>query len=188
MADIKEIGKNPEEVNERLADVKGIKTFFGDKEEQFFINAGREITETILQSSFYFYKIDIEKTKVHPLYAEAKVKRFFSPIEIFGRINVEDGEPEYQVDGGIIKKGFGKLTAHIYIEHLRELNLIDKENGNIIITKVKMGDFINYHGQWYRISDDGYSQISNEHSFGGDRRFFITIKGIEVDEDIFKGR
>ena len=42
--------------------------------------------------------------------------------------------------------------------------------------------------KYYVINDDGHSQISNEYSWAGDRKFFITIKGYEVDEDIFKGR
>jgi hypothetical protein len=51
-----------------------------------------------------------------------------------------------------------------------------------------MGHFIGYKGQFYKIVDDGYSQISNEFSWAGDRRFYITIKAVEVDEDIFQGR
>jgi len=188
MSDIREIGKQQEDVNKLLNDVKGIKTFFSDKEANFFTNAGREISEGILQTSFLLFKIDYAKTKVHPLYGEAKVKHYFPPIEIFGRINVEVIDPSYHAKSGLVKKGFGNLTAHIYIEQLRELGLIEKENGNIIITKIKMGDYINYKGQYYEITDDGYSQISNKHSWAGDRRFYITIKGKEVDEDVMKGR
>ena len=188
MTDIREIGKNTDEVNQLLNDIKGIQKFFSDKEASFFTNSGREITENILQTSFLFYKIDLKKTRVHPLYGESKQKVYFPPIEIFGRINVEVEEPSYQSKGGITKKGFGKFIAHIYIDQLRELDLIDRENGNMIVTKIKMGDFINYKGQYYKITDDGYSQISNKHSWAGDRRFYISIKGIEVDEDIMKGR
>ena len=188
MTDIIEIGKNQEEVGKLLNDVKGLKTFFSDKEATFFTNAGREVTEGVLQTSFLLFKIDLKRTKIHPLYAEAKVKNYLPPIEIFARINVEEVDPSYQVKGGLTKKGFGNITAHIYIEQLRELDLIEKEQGNIIITKIKSGEFINYKGQYYQITDDGYAQISNKHSWAGDRRFYITIKGSEVDEDIMKGR
>jgi hypothetical protein len=188
MSDIREIGRNQEDVNILLNDIKGIKTFFSNKEADFFTNAGREVTEDILQTSFLLFKIDLNKTKVHPLYAEAIVKHYLPPIEIFGRINVEVLDPTYQVKGGLAKKGFGILIAHIYIEQLRELDLIQSETGNLIITKIKMGEFINYKGQFYQITDDGYSQISNQHSWAGDRRFYITIKAHEVDEDIMKGR
>ena len=188
MANINEIDKKQEQAEELQKDVKGIKTFFGNKEADFFLSAGREITESILQTSFLLFKIDLTKTKVHPLYGEAKVKHYLPPVEIFGRINVEVVEPSYHTKGGLVKKGFGNLTAHVYIEHLRELGLVDKEEGNIIVTKIKMGDFINYKGQYYEINNDGQSQISNQHSWAGDRRFYITIKATEIDEDIMKGR
>ncbi len=188
MSNIGEIDKNQEDVEKLLNDTKGIKSFFGDKEANFFTSAGREISENILQTSFLLFKIDLKKTKSHPLYGESKTKHYLPPIEIFGRINVEVINPSFHTKGGLVKKGFGELSAHIYIEHLRELNLIEKEKGNIIISKIKSGDYIGYKGQYYEITDDGHAQISNKHSWGGDRRFYITIKGKEVDEDIMKGR
>ncbi len=115
MDDLRKIGRNQEDVGKLLSDVKGIKTFFSDKEADFFTNAGREVTEGILQSSFLLFKIDLKKTKVHPLYGEAKVKSYLPPIEIFGRINVEVTDPSFQVKGGLVRKGFGNLTAHVYI-------------------------------------------------------------------------
>jgi hypothetical protein len=188
MSDLNEIKKLQEEVQKNLTKTKGIGLFFTDKEKTFFTESGREITEDILQTSFLFYKIDLKKTRIHPLYGESKNKSYLPPIEIFGRINVEVNEPTYQAKQGITKKGFGNLTAHVYIEHLRELDLIERDGGNIIITSIKGGDFINYKGQFYRIYDDGISQISNQHSYGGDRRFYLTIRAIEVDEDVMKGR
>ena len=119
----------------------------------------------------------------------AKRKVWLPEIQVFGRINVEVADPGYQVAGGLEKKGMGNFTAHVYFDHLEELGLITKEQGtNVIVSGVKMGHFIGFKGQFYKIIDDGYSQISNEFSWAGDRRFFITIKGVEVDEDVFQGR
>jgi hypothetical protein len=189
MSDITEIGMNPENMDSKDAQPEGIKLFFGEKERQFFTNAGREITEGVLQESFLLYRIDLQKTNVHKLYGEAKTKVWLPEIQIFGRINVEVEEPSYFVKGGIEKKGMGKLTAHVYLDHLEEIGLITKQQGtNVIVSGIKMGHFIGYKGQFYKIVDDGYSQISNEFSWGGDRRFYITIRGIEVDEDVFQGR
>ena len=188
MSNINEIGKKPERLEDHENDKKGISLFFGEKESKFFHSAGREITETILQESFLLYRIDLRKTEVHPLYGEAIQKRWLPEIEIFGRLNVEVEEPTYQVKGGIAKKGMGKFIAHIYVEHLEELNLVERKSDNEIITGIKMGDFIAFKGQFYKIIDDGHSQISNKHSWAGDRKFFISIKGVEVDEDVFKGR
>ena len=188
MTDFNEIGKKPEKFEEHENNLKGIRKFFGEKEAAFFHSAGREIVEGVLQESLLLYRIDLKKTQVHPLYGEAIQKRWLPEIEIFGRINVEVEDPSQQVKGGITKKGFGKLTAHIYIEHLEELNLVSRKSDNEIITGVKMGDFMGFKGQFYKIIDDGHGQISNQHSWGGDRKFYITVKGTEIDEDIFKGR
>lgn len=189
MADLTEIGKNPENFSSHEAKPKGIKLFFGEKEANFFTRVGREVTEGILQESFLLYRIDLQRTKTHKLYGEAKRKVWLPEIEVFGRINVEAQDPSYQVAGGIEKKGMGNLTAHVYLDHLQELGLITKEEGtNVIVSGIKMGHFIGFKGQFYKIVDDGYSQISNEFSWAGDRRFYITIKGVEVDEDVFQGR
>ena len=188
MADFNEIGMNPENMDASEAIPKGIELFFGSKERIFFTNAGREISEGILKESFLLYRIDLEKTQTD-FYGQAKKKVWLPEIEIFGRINVEVQEPKYTTKGAIEKKGMGNLTAHVYLDQLEELGLITKEQGKaVIVSGIKMGHFIGYKGQFYKIVDDGYSQISNEFSWGGDRRFFITIKGIEVDEDIFQGR
>ena len=188
MSDLNEIGKKPKKVEEHENNLKGINIFFGEKEADFFHSAGREITEQILKESFLLFRIDIQKTKTHKLYGEAIQKKWLPEIEIFGRINVEVEKPSYQVKGGITKKGFGKFTAHIYVEHLEELNLITRKSDNEIISGIKMGDFLEFKGQYYKIVDDGHSQISNQHSWGGDRKFYISIEAVEVDEDIFKAR
>src|ERR1017187_6187239 len=116
MADLDEIGKQPEKLKELSITKKGINIFFGEKEVAFFTEAGREVTEAILQESFLVYRINLEKTKVHPLYGEAKKKVWYPETQVFGRINVEAIDPSYQVSGGIVKKGMGKFTAHVYID------------------------------------------------------------------------
>lgn len=188
MADLNQIGQNPENMDSNQAKPKGIELFFGTKERNFFTNAGREVTEGILQESFLLYRIDLEKTQPN-FYGQAKKKIWLPEIEIFGRINVETKAPEGVVKGHIEKKGMGNLTAHVYLDHLEDLGLITKQQGTtVIVSAIKMGHFIGYKNQFYKIVDDGYSQISNEFSWGGDRRFYITITGVEVDEDVFKGR
>jgi len=188
MPDLNEIGKKPKKATEHESNLKGINIFFGEKEAIFFHQAGREITEEILQESFLLFRIDLKKTETHKLYGEAIQKRWLPEIEIFGRINVEVEDPTFQVKGGISKKGLGKFTAHIYVEHLEELGLISRKSDNEIISGIRMGDFLEFKGQYYKIIDDGHSQISNKHSWAGDRKFYISIKGVEVDEGVFKAR
>lgn len=188
MADLNESDTNPDKMNDNNALPKGISLFFGDKERAFFTNSGREITEKILQESLLLYRIDLEKTEPD-FYGQAKKKVYLPEIEIFGRINVEVNEPTGMVKGHLVKKGMGNLTAHIYLSHLEELGLIIKREGTAtIVSGIKQGDFIGYKKQFYKIVNDGYAQISNEFSWGGDNRFFITVTAVEVDEDVFKAR
>lgn len=188
MADINEIGFQPEEVSEQQAIQKGVKLFFRDEEANFFLSAGREITESILQESFLLYRMDLEATPTHKLYGESKRKMYKDAIEIFARINVESNEPERMVKGGPIKKGLGEFTAHLYLEQLRELGLVEVDNGNTIVYDIREGDFVAFKGQYYKIYDNGYANITNKHSWAGDRRFYISLKAIEVDEDVFRAR
>lgn len=156
---------------------KGIELFFGEKERKFFEMNGKELVHGILKESFILYRIDYKKTKTHELYGESKKKVWLPEIEVFGRINVDVEDPKYFSNGGLVERGFGKITAEVYLSHLNELNV-----------KVKMGDFLYHKGHYYEIIDDGLSNISNEHAFGGDKLFFVTIKGVKVNSDVFKAR
>jgi hypothetical protein len=167
----------PEEAKNLDSSQKGIKLFFGEKERRFFESSGREISEEILQESFILYRIDYQKTQTHELYGESKNKLYLPPVEVFGRINVEAMGPEYMSPGGLIRKGYGNITASIYVSHLDELN-----------AEIRMGDFVYHKGNYYEITDDGSSNVDNQHSWGGDKLFSITIKGVEVNTDVFSAR
>lgn len=170
--------QKPEEAKNLDASQKGIGLFFREKERQQMLKWGEEITNTILQESFLLYRIDYKTTKTHRLYGEAMIKNYLPPAEIFGRINVESDGPNYVVQaGGIIRAGLGIFTAHVFLHHLEENNV-----------EIRMGDFIYHKTNFYEIIDDGKSNISNEFAFGADKLFYITIKAVEVNSDVFQGR
>ena len=169
--------QKPNEANNLDAAQKGIQLFFGDKERAFFENAGKEITNQILQETFLLYRVDYKRTRTHDLYGESKTKVWLPTVEVSGRIDVASDDPEYLVKGGVIRKGFGRITAHIYTSHLDELG-----------ATIRMGDFLYHKGNFYEVIDDGSANISNEHAFGGDKLFYITIKGVEVNSDVFKAK
>jgi hypothetical protein len=169
--------KKPIEAKEMDNSQKGIKLFFSEKERRFFENAGREITEEILQESFILYRIDYKKTRTHDLYGESKKKVHLSPIEVYGRINVEAQAPEYMTPGGLIRKGYGIITASVYLTHLDELG-----------AQIRMGDYMYFKGNYYEVTDDGSSNIDNQHAWGGDKHYSITVKGVEVNSDVFQAR
>lgn len=188
MSKINEIGQQPQEINDNDNNLKGSKLFFGELESKLFESLGREITEEWLQQSFILYRIDLKKTNAHPLYGESKMKSYLQPDEIFGRIDVESKSPSYMIDGGPVKKGFGEFTAHVYLQHLDELGLLDNKDNQNMVLKIREGDFIGFKGQMFRIYDNGFSQINNKSAWAGDRRFYVSIRGKEVDEDQFNGR
>lgn len=159
------------------ASKKGIDLFFGEKERKFMDTVGKELVNSILKESFILYRVDYKKTKTHSLYGESKKKVYEKEVEVFGRIDVESEAPEYMAPGGIIKKGFGKLTANIFSTHLEELQV-----------KIRMGDFMYHKGHYYEVVDDGSSNINNANEYAGDIQFAITIVGVRVKNEVFNGR
>ena len=167
----------PEEAKELDVKKQGIKLFFGEKERQLLDNMGREIVNDILLESFLLYRIDYRTTKTHRVYGEAKQKNYETPVEVFGRISVETDSPSYFAPGGLIREGLGKFTAHVYLSHLEELDVT-----------MRMWDFVYHKGNYYEIIDNGAADISNKFAFGSDKYFYITIKGVEVNTDVFQAR
>lgn len=186
--DLNDIGRKPQDVQNHNLKPKGVQMFFGDLEGELFSNLGREVTEDWLQESFLLYRIDVTKTSVHPLYGETKQKVYKEPIEIFGRINTQSEDSSNHFAGGPIKRGHKMMEAHVYLSQLEELGLVIKKNDQDIVMDLKIGDFLSFKGQMFRITEDGYAQINNQNAWAGDRRFYITIKAREVDEDQFNAR
>jgi len=167
----------PEEAKALDASQDGIGLFFGEEDRRLLLEYSEEISNTILRESFILYRIDYKTTKTHKLYGESMMKNYLPPIQIFGRINVESESPNYMGTGGLIREGLGLLTAHVLLHHLEELG-----------AEIQMGDFIYHKTNFYEVIDNGASNIGNEFAFGGDKLFYKTIKGVEVNSDVFQGR
>ncbi len=185
--DINEIQGQPQEQGDHEHKPKGIELFLGEEDVAFLSSVGRELTEGWLKESFILYRIDMKKT-VPDFYGESKKKVYKEPVQIYGRLDIESTGVGQQVPGGIMKRGVGTMTAHIYLEHLVEVGLLLKRDGQHVQLDMKVGDFLMFKGQYFEIKDDGFSQLNNEYSYGGDRRFYVSVKAIEVDEDKFKAR
>lgn len=188
MSDLNNIGKKPQEVEDHNSTPKGVKMFFGNDEAALFSMLGREVTEDWLKESFLLYRIDLQKANPHPLYGELKQKPYKPPIEVFGRINTQSEDTSNHFASGPVKRGHKTMEAHVYLEHLQELGLVTKENDQDVVMDLKIGDFLSFKGQFFQIFEDGYAQINNQNAWAGDRRFYITIKAREVDEDKFNAR
>ena len=178
--------QRPREAEENFSKKDGIDLFFGEKEAAFFDQVGKEMTVNILKESFILYRIDLRKTNAHSLYGESIQKAYREPVEVFGRINVEVGDPSMRTNNGVSKQGMGELTASLHLSHLEEIGILETDGSDISID-MKKGDFIGHKGQFYEIWDDGYSQIANQYSYAGDRRAFLKVRAKEVDRDVFNG-
>lgn len=167
----------PEAAQNLDASKNGVGLFFGEAERKLFLELGAEVTMAQLQESFLLYRINYKTTRTHKLYGEAIVKDWLPEVKVYGRINVESDGPDYLAPGGLIRQGMGKFSAHVYLNHLEELSV-----------EIRIGDFVYHKGNFYEIIDSGQSNISNQYAFGSDKFFYITIKGVEVNGDVFKAR
>lgn len=168
--------KKPQEAKDLDLSRKGIDLFFTEKEQAFFDTVGREHIG-ILKESFILYRIDLKRTNTHKLYGEAKRKAYLTPVEIFGRINVEVEAPSFMAPGGLVQKGYGKMTASIFRTHLEELQV-----------NPRIGDYMYFKGHYYEIIDDGSSNIGNKQAYAGDIAFSITLVGVRVKKDVFSAK
>jgi len=172
-----ENSQKPEEASNLDAKQDGIGLFLTDKERKQILKWGQELVHDVLREPFILYRIDYKTTKTHRLYGEALIKNYLPPVEILGRINVEVEDPSHLAPGGLLRQGLGILTADVYLHHLEEREV-----------EIRMGDYIYHKSNFYEIINDGSSNISNEYALGGDKLFFITIKAVEVNTDVFQAR
>jgi len=150
----------------------GLPIFFGDKEELFFNNAGRELIESFINQHFILYSISVKNTESN-VYGESKHKMYDNYTELKARIRVEDLDVFSQ--GGVRRMAKGDMTCWIYNLHLIEEGVTPK-----------IGDFIGYEGKFYEIYDAGINQDSTERKFAGDREYFTEIKAKVTSDDVFK--
>ena len=168
--------QKPQEAKDQDLSRKGLDLFFTEKERSFSDSVGRE-NVGVLKESFILYRIDYKRTNTHKLYGESKRKAYLTPVETFGRINVEVDSPEYMTPGGILKKGYGKITAAVFRTHLDELDV-----------NPRIGDYMYFKGHFYEIVDDGSANIGNKQAYAGDIAFSIKLVGVRVKKDVFNAK
>jgi len=150
----------------------GLPIFFGDAEEKFFNNAGRELIERFINQHLVLYSISSKETESN-FYGEAKNKMYDKYTDLKARIRIEDQDVFAQ--GGVRRVAKSDMTCWIYNEHLKEEGV-----------KPRIGDFIGYAGKFYEIYDAGIEKDSLERKFAGDREYFTEIRAKVTSPDIFK--
>jgi len=145
--------------------------FLGKKERDLVKQVNDELIERVIGQTIVYYPIDIDHTNYHPLYNEAVVKTFLSPVRVYALIEFQGEETatdKYGVDKTV------KLNVHF---HKRRLT----EDQNLF---VREGDFIAYGKNYYEI----VSLKEPKEMFGqADQRIEIVAQCIKSREGYFDG-
>ena len=152
-----------------VLDARPPQLFFGGKERDFVKQISDEITERIIGQQIAYYPIDLERTNFHPLYGEAIIKTFLSPIHVYCLVEWED-MPTSTTHFGT--EQMSKLIIHF---HKRRLT----EDQNLF---VRPGDFVAYGKNFYEI----LSTFEPKQIFGQiDHKIEISANAIKARDGQF---
>jgi hypothetical protein len=143
--------------------------FLGEKERDLVKQINDEIIERVVGQQVTYYAIDTKRTNFHPLYGEAVVKNFLSPIRVYALIEW-DGLKTTTSHYGLDKTN--EITVHFHKRRLTEdQDLFARE-----------GDFVAYGDFYYEI----VSLSETKQLFGQiDHKFEISAKCIRSREGLF---
>lgn len=146
--------------------------FTGKKERDLVKQVNDELIERVIGQTVLYYPIDMQASNFHPLYGEAIKKTYLPPVRVHALVNKEETDTTYS-NYGIDK--VSQITVHFHKRRLVE----DQD------LWVREGDFIQYDGQFYEISDLSQPR----YLFGQDgQRFEIRATCRKAREGAFDGR
>ncbi len=145
--------------------------FLGEKERDLVKQVNDELIERVVGQVVAYYPIDLEHTNYHPLYNEAIVKTFLSPVRVHALVEFmgqQSSFDKYGIDKEI------KIKVHF---HKRRLT----EDQNLF---VREGDFLAYGKDFYEI----VKLEEPKELFGQvDKRIEISAECIKSREGLFDG-
>ena len=145
--------------------------FTGKKERDLVKQVNDELIERVIGQTVLYYPIDMQTSNFHPLYGEAIKKNYLPPVRVHALVNKEETDTTYS-NYGIDK--VSQITVHFHKRRLIE----DQD------LWVREGDFIQYDGQFYEISDLSQPR----YLFGQDgQRFEIKATCRKAREGTFDG-
>ena len=143
--------------------------FLGEKERDLVKQVNDELVERVIGQQITYYPIDVKRTDFHPLYGEAVVKNFLSPVIVHALIEVD---------------GLKTSTSHYGLDKTNEITIHFQKRR---ITEdqdlfVREGDFVGYGKFYYEI----VSLNETKQLFGQiDHKFEISAKCIRSREGLF---
>lgn len=146
--------------------------FTGKKERDLVKQVNDELIERVIGQTILYYPIDMQASNFHPLYGEAIKKTYLPPVRVHALVNKEETDTTYS-NYGIDK--VSQITVHFHKRRLVE----DQD------LFVREGDFVQYDGQFYEISDLSQPR----YLFGQDgQRFEIKATCRKAREGTFNAR
>lgn len=143
--------------------------FLGEKERDLVKQVNDELVERVIGQQITYYPIDVQRTNFHPLYGEAVVKNFLSPVRVHALIEW-DGLKTSTNHYGLDKTN--EITIHFQKRRITE----DQD------LFVREGDFVGYGKFYYEI----VSLNETKQLFGQiDHKFEISAKCIRSREGLF---
>ena len=146
--------------------------FAGKKERDLVKQVNDELIERVIGQTILYYPIDLEASDFHPLYGEAIKKTFLPPVRVYALIEKEETDTAYT------NYGIDKISNITVFFHKRRL--VEDQD-----LWVREGDFIQYDGQLYEISNLNQPR----YLFGqDDQRFEIRATCRKAREGVFDAR
>ena len=143
--------------------------FLGEKERNLVKQINDELIERVVGQSIAYYPVDLEHTNFHPLYNEAIVKSFLSPVRVYALVEFMGQETKTD------KFGIDKVVKIKVHFHKRRLT----EDQDLF---VREGDFVAYGENYYEI----VKLDEPQELFGqADRRIEISAECIKSREGLF---
>lgn len=153
-------------------------------EESFDLDVmyGRHYIENDVVFKFNLYRINVIESKSHKLYGQAKAKdkKYFTPIELHGIVDVNDGDlSNYgSGDGGIVREDTGELQIGVYLDELKEKQ-----------TEVNRGDMIawNQSGEkirYYEVVNSQNVTDQTQNTIAGMKSYYKLITATPIKEDV----
>tara|TARA_R110002110_G_scaffold74516_5_gene197174 strand:- start:2748 stop:3203 length:456 start_codon:yes stop_codon:yes gene_type:complete len=147
--------------------------FLGKKERDLVKQVNDELIERVIGQDIVYYPIDIPHSDFHPLYGEAVVKNFLSPIRIYALITWE---------------GYATTTSNFGID--KRLSIVVNFHRRRLVEDqdlyVREGDFVLYGQDFFEIvSTNSPRHIFGQGQGGWERMMEIEAKCIKAREGLF---
>jgi hypothetical protein len=168
---------------QKLVPITRLGKFFGAEDYSLDIGMGEEWLLGDMNFTIVLYRIDRYKTKTDSVYGEVTEDgiQFMSPVELQGLVQIIAPAHKLLGNSKVEQQEPGNMKFSIYQKTLDDMGV-----------QIFQGDYIGYYEKsdrvrYYVVSDDGYVNSDNKHTYGGYKPFYRSIVATYVSENEFRG-